>query len=286
VATGRERDVTPCCAAALKPQGTPPAVPPAGDPRGPDDKEGHDGITTVASGSPCLSNVSGRDTRPAQGRPPSGAQRGLDEGIDVLIGPTPSEPRRLDPRAGQADEPLDDALRRAREGDESGFAELWRDLQPRLLRYLRVRAGDGCEDVAAETWLQVLRDLPRFIGNADGFRAWLFTIARNRAIDAARAASVRPAVPVADVSEHAAAGIADPAEVGALERISTERALELVSTLPGEQPDMVLLRVVAGLDVATVADIVGKSPGAVRVSVHRGLRALARNPRVRPTEVI
>jgi RNA polymerase sigma-70 factor (ECF subfamily) len=181
---------------------------------------------------------------------------------------------------------LDDALRRAREGDESGFAELWRELQPRLLRYLRAQAGQGYEDVAGETWLQVLRDLPRFIGTADGFRAWLFTIARNRAIDAARAAAARPAVPVADVTAQAPAATAEPAETGALERISTERALELVATLPKEQCDMVLLRVVAGLDVAAVAEIVGKSPGAVRVSVHRGLRALSRDPRVRPTEVM
>jgi RNA polymerase sigma-70 factor (ECF subfamily) len=48
---------------------------------------------------------------------------------------------------------------------------------------------------------------------------------------------------------------------------------------------MVMLRVVAGLDVAVVADIVGKSPGAVRVSVHRGLRALARDPKIQ-SEVV
>jgi RNA polymerase sigma-70 factor (ECF subfamily) len=47
---------------------------------------------------------------------------------------------------------------------------------------------------------------------------------------------------------------------------------------------MVALRVLADLDVATVAQIVGKSPGAVRVSVHRGLRALAEHPRLEPLE--
>jgi RNA polymerase sigma-70 factor (ECF subfamily) len=51
----------------------------------------------------------------------------------------------------------------------------------------------------------------------------------------------------------------------------------------------VMLRVVAGLDVATVADIVGKSPGAVRVSVHRGLRTLSdqlsQQPRIPSEEV-
>jgi len=143
---------------------------------------------------------------------------------------------------------------------------------------------------AAETWLQVVRDLSNFIGDVDGFRAWLFTIARHRAIDAARSAAARPLLLVADVAETAAPGssastAAASAESEALERVSTERALDLVRTLPREQAEMVMLRVVAGLDVSVVAAIVGKTPGAVRVSVHRGLRALSRNPLAYEAEV-
>jgi RNA polymerase sigma-70 factor (ECF subfamily) len=180
---------------------------------------------------------------------------------------------------------LDDALRRARAGDEAGFVELWRELHPRLLRYLRVRARGNHEDVAAETWLQVIRDLGSFSGNADGFRAWLFTLARHRAIDAARAAAARPALSVPDFTAVGRQPTAAPAETEAIERISTGRAIALVRRLPPDQADMVMLRVVAGLDVPTVAEIVGKSPGAVRVSVHRGLRALARDPKIR-SEVV
>jgi RNA polymerase sigma-70 factor (ECF subfamily) len=178
-------------------------------------------------------------------------------------------------------------LRRARSGDESGFLELWRALQPRLLRYLRVHGGgDGGEDIAAETWLQIVRDLPNFIGTADGFRGWLFTIARHRAIDAARAKAARPAVPVADVTAAGRTASNRSAETEALEQISTDAAIALVSTLPGEQAELVALRVIAGLDVAAVAEIVGKSPGAVRVGVHRGLRALSRDPNVQSAEVV
>ncbi|HEX3706592.1 MAG TPA: RNA polymerase sigma factor [Mycobacteriales bacterium] len=180
---------------------------------------------------------------------------------------------------------MDDALLRARSGDDAGFAELWRALQPALLRYLRVRSGSAYEDVAAETWLHVVRDLSSFIGNAEGFRAWLFTLARHRAIDAARAAAVRPMVLVSDLTETGRQPVTAAAEVDALEQISTARALELVASLPPEQAEMVMLRVVAGLDVAAVAQIVGKSPGAVRVSVHRGLRALAQDPRVKPNDI-
>jgi RNA polymerase sigma-70 factor (ECF subfamily) len=61
----------------------------------------------------------------------------------------------------------------------------------------------------------------------------------------------------------------------ALERISTQAALALISALPADQAEIIVLRVVAGLDTRAVARIVGKSPGAVRVAAHRGLRRLA-----------
>jgi RNA polymerase sigma-70 factor (ECF subfamily) len=177
-------------------------------------------------------------------------------------------------------------LRRARVGDESGFLELWRALQPRLLRYLRVHGSDGGEDIASETWLQIVRDLPTFIGTADGFRGWLFTIARHRAIDAARSRDARPVVALADVGAASRTPPAPSAENEALDRISTDNALAMVATLPADQAELVALRVIGGLDVGLVAQIVGKSPGAVRVSVHRGLRALSRDPRVRSAEVV
>lgn len=198
----------------------------------------------------------------------------------------PSSPRRLDASRSPAGEALDDALIRAQCGDESGFGELWRALQPRLLRYLQVTNGDHCDDIAAETWLHVVRDLRSFVGNAHDFRAWLFTIARHRAIDAARLRASRPAIPMPDVAVATArVALASSAEDQALEEVSTRRALELVATLPAEQAEMVMLRVMAGLDVPVVARIVGKSPGAVRVSVHRALRALSRNVRAQSLEV-
>ena len=196
-----------------------------------------------------------------------------------------SRGRGVEPAAGVADDPLDAALARAQAGDEAGFHALWTALQPPLLRYLRVKAGDVAEDVAAETWLQVVRDLGRFSGNASEFRGWMFTVARNRAIDAARARRARPVHLLADIPD-AARTCVESAETQALERVSTERAMALVASLPADQAELVALRVIGGLDVSTVAQIVGKSPGAVRVSVHRALRALSRVVDVRDVDEI
>lgn len=165
----------------------------------------------------------------------------------------------------------DDALTLARSGDERGFVLLYRSVQPGLLRYLRVSSPDAAEDVAAEVWLHVVRDLEGFVGDADAFRGWAFTIARHRAVDHGRARAARPAVPVADLDLDE---LVPSAEAVAVERDGTRSALELVATLPPEQAEMVMLRVVAGLDVETVAGIVGKKPGTVRVAVHRALKTL------------
>ncbi|MFN8195293.1 MAG: RNA polymerase sigma factor [Nocardioidaceae bacterium] len=181
---------------------------------------------------------------------------------------------------------LDAELDLARSGDEAGFATLWRALHPPLLRYLTVRGDDAPEDVAAETWLQVIRDLRGFEGDASRFRAWLFTVARHRAIDQGRARAARPVVPVAEPVDEESSPLAPSAEQAAEDRAATAAALRAVAGLPPEQAEMVMLRVVAGLDVAAVAELVGKSPGAVRVAVHRALKSLSQDPGIRSTREV
>jgi RNA polymerase sigma-70 factor (ECF subfamily) len=164
-------------------------------------------------------------------------------------------------------------LANARSGDDAAFACIFRDVQPALLRYLRLITAEP-EDVAGETWVQVVTGLRRFRGEEQDFRAWLFTIARNRAADAGRSRHRRPAVPL-DLTEAAQQVTTPDAADQALEAVSTQAAMDLIKSLPREQAEIIMLRVVAGLDTGDVARIVGKTPGAVRVSAHRGLRRLA-----------
>jgi RNA polymerase sigma-70 factor (ECF subfamily) len=182
---------------------------------------------------------------------------------------------------------VDHALIRARSGDEAGFLILWDALQPRLLRYLQVIGCDDVDDVASETWLQVIRDLPKFRkGGIDEFRAWLFTIGRHRAIDAARSRRrFRDKVLTTEpVPTPVASG--NPVEDEVLQRLSTRQAVAMVAELSKDQAEVVALRVIAGLDTEAVARMLHKSPGAVRVALHRGLRTLSDNPRIRQVEEV
>ena len=164
----------------------------------------------------------------------------------------------------------------ARDGDEYAFAVLWRDLNPALLRFLRVVAPATAEDTAAEVWLEVCRGLDRFRGDETGFRSWVFTVARMRAIDAARQAARRPVRPLPPDQLPDRPAADDPAGA-ALEAQATREALALIAALPADQAEVVALRVIAGLDAAQVGEIVGKRPGTVRVLAHRGLRRLAQH---------
>jgi RNA polymerase sigma-70 factor (ECF subfamily) len=164
-------------------------------------------------------------------------------------------------------------LASAQGGDETAFACLFRDVQPTLLRYLHVITPEA-EDVAGDTWLQVVKGLPRFRGGEDAFRAWLFTIARHRAVDAGRSRSRRPDLPQAGTEAAEPPAAPDAADL-AMEAISTRSVLALIMKLPRDHAEIIMLRVVAGLEAADVAAIVGKTPGAVRVTAHRALRRLA-----------
>jgi RNA polymerase sigma-70 factor, ECF subfamily len=166
-----------------------------------------------------------------------------------------------------------DVLRLAVMGDGPAFARLWRDMHPPLLRYLRLSARDTAEDLASEVWLEVARRISRFRGGEPEFRGWLFTLARRRLIDQRRYETRHPELPTGD-DARLDGPAADDTVAAALEDISTEAALAFIATLPRDQAEIIVLRVVVGLDATQVAKIVGKSPGAVRIAAHRGLRTL------------
>jgi len=162
----------------------------------------------------------------------------------------------------------------AQDGDEDAFRLLYRTIQPGLIRYLWVQVGDVAEDVASETWLQVARDLRKFRGDAAGFRGWVVTIARHRAVDHVRH---QRRLPPADglLEEVAELQAPDDTAGSAIDAMSTRAALALIARLPRDQGEAVLLRVVMGLDAKTAAKVLGKRSGAVRTAAYRVLRGLA-----------
>ncbi len=168
---------------------------------------------------------------------------------------------------------LDAVLAAARAGDEAAMTQLFRQVHPGLLQYLRRRAPDVAEDLASETWMAAAGDFSGFAGDIGDFRAWLFTVARRRVADHYRRCGRTPSQvawngdldgpPSPDVGEQVLADMA-----------TDEAVARLVRNLSPDQSEVVLLRVVAGLSVDEAAQAMGRSAGTVRVLQHRALRRL------------
>ncbi|MDQ1466412.1 MAG: polymerase sigma-70 factor, subfamily [Actinomycetota bacterium] len=168
---------------------------------------------------------------------------------------------------------FESVLAAAQEGADWAVTVLYRALNPRLLAYLGSRDPRAADDLAAEVWLAVAQQLRRFEGGEDAFRAWVFSIARRRLADFRRTAIRRATDPVPADRLDRASG--DDTEGLVLEGITADEAAAfVVATLPPDQADVILLRMLGGLDVDQVARLVGKRPGTVRVLQHRALGRL------------
>jgi RNA polymerase sigma-70 factor, ECF subfamily len=169
-----------------------------------------------------------------------------------------------------------EALDSAKDGDQLAVAYLYDQIQPVLLRYLRWQEASVADDLASEVWLAVAEGLHRFEGDEAAFRGWIFTIARHRLADHRRREGRHPSQPLPiNALPVPIAGADDPSDL-VTDRMSAQAAVAaLTSVLPVDQAEVVILRVVCGLGVDEVAQVVGKKPGTIRVLQHRALRRLA-----------
>jgi RNA polymerase sigma-70 factor (ECF subfamily) len=165
-------------------------------------------------------------------------------------------------------------LEAAREGSEAAWQEIYDDLAPVVLGYLRANNAPDAEDVLSEVFLQVARDIVRFGGDERGFRSWVFTIAHHRLIDARRHSGRRPVDLSPEPPEPS--GRADDAADEALAKIGVEEVQRVLGTLSEDQCAVLLLRVIGDLSIEDVAKAVGKKPGAVKALQRRGLASIKR----------
>jgi RNA polymerase sigma factor (sigma-70 family) len=163
----------------------------------------------------------------------------------------------------------------ARAGEDWAWEAIYRDLCPAVLGYLRAQSVPEPDDLSAEVFLHVVRDLRRFEGGEDQFRAWVLAIAHNRLVDERRSIKRRPVDirPVEEIEDGEAGG---NAEEDALAEISEKDTRRFLARLSHDQRSVLLLRILGDLSVAQVAQVLGRTPGAVKALQRRGLAALRR----------
>jgi RNA polymerase sigma-70 factor, ECF subfamily len=182
------------------------------------------------------------------------------------------------------DRPLVEAARR----DPVRFDALYRKYVAQVYAFALYELADhhAAEDATERVFLRALAALPRFREQAtpaDGpdastFRVWLFRITRNVIANERRTHRRRPTTSL-DAALGAGLAIADPEDLEARagEMEEAAHALRAVDRLPDDRRRAVLLRFVHEMSTAEIAGILGRSEGAVRVLIHRGLTAVARD---------
>ena len=156
---------------------------------------------------------------------------------------------------------FDQLVEEAVHGSDPAFTLLWRNFQPRMVRYLAMFTNEP-EDLCSEVWIKIATSIKSFQGDSKAFKGWIYTIARNAATDLARKKARSGTSVELDDSDW----------IG--ENSTMVEVMDLVKRLPQEYAEVIMLRVVADLDASEVAEIVGKTQGNVRVLTHRGLKQL------------
>src|SRR6266581_1620120 len=167
-------------------------------------------------------------------------------------------------------------------GRPADIDSLIRQIRPMVVRYCLARLGNlaahhqVAEDVAQEVCIAVLSALPRYRDMGRPFASFVFGIASHKVADAVRSAG-RLAIPTEDLPD----GPDDrpgPEET-VVAYIEAKRAMALLTRLPVQQRELLVLRIITGLSAEETGHALGMSAGAVRVAQHRALarlRAIAR----------
>jgi RNA polymerase sigma-70 factor, ECF subfamily len=162
---------------------------------------------------------------------------------------------------------------RAQEGDRAALEELYLLHFDRIYSYLHVSVRNrlDAEDLTTQTFLRMLESIGRFRWQSAPFSAWLFRIAHNLSIDHFRARSrVQAEEDASELDEEASA------EDHALEAIGQQRLLELTDRLSPDQRQVLALKFLFGFGNGEIAEILGKTDGAVKSLQHRALASLER----------
>ena len=167
---------------------------------------------------------------------------------------------------------FDRVLRRARSGAGDAFTLLYGDLARPVAAYVRSQGVREVEDVTSEVFLAVFTGMGSFTGDQAHFRSWVFTIAHRRVMDHwRRSARTVPQVPYEPADDDRSVG---SAEADAMDVLGEQQVLAMLDRLTDEQQEVLVLRVIGDLTVEQVAEVVGRTEGAVKALQRRGLATL------------
>lgn len=167
----------------------------------------------------------------------------------------------------------DDLVERAKL-DPEAFGELYDHYVGQIYRfvYSRLRVQDVAEDVTSEVFIKALRAIHRYKPSGHPFSAWLYQISVNAIADHYR--SRRPEDDIDDAVGVSAPG--RPLDEHVAERDEVQRVWAAIESLPAAQRTAITLKLGEDLKLAQIGQIMGKSEGAIKLLIHRGMLTVRR----------
>jgi RNA polymerase sigma-70 factor (ECF subfamily) len=160
----------------------------------------------------------------------------------------------------------------AQSGDEYAISRLYDDHSQGIFRFLYYRLGDlhVAEDITSEVFIQMIQSLSRFNSESGNFTSWLYTIARNKAIDFFRKNRAHSTLPLSD---DIAGTQQNPEEISGNKQLTKDLKNKL-QELPEEHRDLLVLRFISQLSIKETALSLGKTEDGVKGMQYRALSAL------------
>ena len=153
--------------------------------------------------------------------------------------------------------------------DPNAFGELYDRHFQQIYRfvYSRVREQTAAEDVTSEVFIKALRGIGRYQDTGRPFAAWLYQIAVNAIADRYRALR-----PTDDIDARLDISSGGPGlEDVAAQREELRRIWGMVENLPAAQRTAMVLKFQEDMKIEDIATAMGKTSGAVKLLIHRGV---------------
>lgn len=163
---------------------------------------------------------------------------------------------------------------RAKAFDHQALTTIYERYSPAIYRYIYYRVGDAelAEDLRAEVFLRMLEGMDRYEDRGWPLSAWLYRIAHDRTIDTLRRRRTRAQLPLESWS-----GTSDGPESTVDVQLDCEELHNTIGRLTDDQRKVIQMRFMQEMSVQEVANVLGRTEGAVKALQHRGLQALARH---------
>ncbi|CAG0931984.1 ECF RNA polymerase sigma factor SigW [Thermoflexales bacterium] len=167
-------------------------------------------------------------------------------------------------------------IQRAKQGDLTALSELYNLHVDRIYQYIRYRTGNEqtAEDITAEVFLRAIESLGGYNDQGAPFIAWLYRIAYARIVDFWRRGKRQQTAPLDDpLLQDGLASTDEAIDVDFLQHRSLQKALR---QLTDDQQNVIILKFMQSMNNAEIAQILGKTEGAVKALQRRALESLAR----------